>query len=67
MRAYTEVDDDQWALTETILDNPPSGTCSPWVFLRTNAPSAAVPQSDAFCHVPTFVTTGAPPGNRTIM
>ena len=23
MRAYTEVDDDQWALTETILDNPP--------------------------------------------
>ena len=24
MRAYTEVDDDQWALTETILDNPPS-------------------------------------------
>jgi hypothetical protein len=22
MRAYTEVDDDQWALTETILDNP---------------------------------------------
>ena len=23
MRAYTEVDGDQWALTETILDNPP--------------------------------------------
>ena len=47
--------------------NEIEGTCSPWVFLRTNAPSAAVPQSDAFCHVPTFVTTGAPPGNRTIM
>jgi hypothetical protein len=47
--------------------NEIEGTCSPWVFLRTNAPSAAVPQSDAFCQVPTFVTTGAPPGNKTIM
>jgi hypothetical protein len=47
--------------------NEIEGPCSPWVFLRTNAPSAAVPQSDAFCQVPTFVTTGAPPGNRTIM
>ena len=47
--------------------NEIDGSCSPCAFLCTNAAaSAAFLQSEAFCHVPVFVTTGGPPGNRTI-
>jgi hypothetical protein len=44
MRAYTEVDDDQWALMETILDNPPSAadwcTVAPYHFEKISRKSA---------------------------
>jgi hypothetical protein len=47
--------------------NEIDGSCSPGVFLGTNAAaSAAFLQSEMFCHVPVFVTTGGPPGNKTI-
>ena len=47
--------------------NEIDGKGSPCVLLGTNAAtSAALLQSEEFCQVPVFVTTGAPPGNKTI-